>query len=412
MVELHMPTDCPKLVDLNLRDLKLKILHLGITPNLEKLSVWDCTDMVELTFPAEFPKLVNLELRNLKLTTLYLGITPNLETLRLSDCIDMVELHFTAECPKLATLHINDNAKLRTLDLGQTPNLESLCLEYCYDLEEINAPAECLKKLLHLHISNCGRFTHFAFDKALDLPEVVSLSELRLIAYNTGICDPGNTWPEFLFTCYYNENPDSSFGNLERLISLGFSARINVDSFSDIICGLQCLRKLTLLGGIPEAPKNLDWLDCLEELSLLSTDIKTLPDSICLLKNLKSLELDSCLLLEKLPVDIGRLECLESLILSKCTLLQDFPNSICEMKRLKYLELTHCIRVEKLPEEIGRLEGLKELNILGSGISHLPYSLYGLRGLDIIGDIWLLELCGLTPMRQSNDFDDEMVCDI
>ena len=47
------------------------------------------------------------------------------------------------------------------------------------------------------------------------------------------------------------------------------------------------------------------------------------------------------------------------------------------MKRLKCLELTHCIQVEKLPEEIGRLECLKELNILGLGISHLPHSLYG-----------------------------------
>ncbi|GKB03732.1 Toll/interleukin-1 receptor domain-containing protein, partial [Tanacetum coccineum] len=290
-----------------------------------------------------------------------------------------------------------------------------------------------------LNLRDCGRFESFEFEKKLDSTEVVSLSELHLTAKtydddtddtddaddtddtndadDTGICDPGNTWPEFKYSCYYKEDPASSFGNLERLISLGFGARINADLFSDIICGLQCLRKLTLEGGIPEAPKNLDRLDCLEELSLRSTDIKTLPDSICMLKHLKSLELQSCLLLEKLPVDIGRLECLESLILSKCTLLQDLPKSICEMKRLKCLELTRCIQVEKLPAEIGRLECLKELNILASGISHLPHSLYGLRGLRIIGDRWLLESCGLTPKRrrmsdEDSDFDDEMVCDI
>ena len=64
---------------------------------------------------------------------------------------------------------------------------------------------------------------------------------------------------------------------------------------------------------------------------------------------------------------------------------------------------------------------MKELNILGSGISHLPHSLYGLRGLRIIGDRWLLESCGLTPRRRrmsDEDSDevssiyDEMVCDI
>ncbi|GJT42330.1 Toll/interleukin-1 receptor domain-containing protein [Tanacetum coccineum] len=415
--ELHMPAESPKLKFLTLSFSSLTTLELGITPNLETLSLENCTDMVELKTPAECPKLVHLELIDLKLKTLHLGITPNLETLSLDNCTDMVELKITPECSKLVTLDLNYNAKLRTLDLGLTPNLESLNLEYCYDLEEINAPAECLKKLLYLDISHCGRFESFKFEKELDSLEVVSLSELHLIADDTGICDPDNTWPDFQFSCYYKEDPASSFGNLERLISLGFVARINVDSFSDIICGLQCLRKLTLEGGIPEAPKNLDRLGCLEELSLQSTDIKTLPDSICMLKHLKSLKLKSCLLLEKLPVDIGRLECLESLILSKCTLLQDLPNSIYEMKRLKSLELTYCIQVEKLPEAIGRLDCLKELNILGSGISHLPHSLYGLRGLRIIGDRRLLESCGLTPKRRrmsdkDSAFDDEMVCDI
>ncbi|PWA73341.1 toll/interleukin-1 receptor (TIR) domain-containing protein [Artemisia annua] len=332
MVELRMPTECPKLVNLNLRNSKLRTLHLGTTANLETLSLKKCTDMVELRMPAECPKLVNLDLNNLKLKTLYLGITPNLETLGLWDCTNMVELRMPAECPKLVTLHLNDNAKLRTLDLGLTPNLESLDLKNCYDLEEINAPAECLKKLLYLCFSDCGRFKSFKFNSP---PEVVSLSELHLIA-DIIWSDPDNTWPEFQFWCDYKEYPASFLGNLERLISLGFGARINVNSFSDIICGLQCLRKLTLEGGIPEVPKNLDQLDCLEELSLRYTKIKTLPDSICLLKHLKSLELDSCFLLEKLPVDIGRLECLESLILFECTFLQDFPNSIYEMKRLMF----------------------------------------------------------------------------
>ncbi|GKC44743.1 Toll/interleukin-1 receptor domain-containing protein [Tanacetum coccineum] len=286
---------------------------------------------------------------------------------------------------------------LRTLDLSVAPNLESLILLHCWNMVEVRLSAEC-PNLESLNLTDCGRFESFELKKKLDSTVVVSLSELHLRAKaydtddadDTGICDPGNTWPEFKFSCDYKEDPASSFGNLERLISLGFGARINADSFSDIICGLQCLRKLTLEGGIPEAPKNLDRLGCLEELSLQSTDIKTLPDSICMLKHLKSLKLKSCLLLEKLPVDIGRLECLESLILSKCTLLQDLPNSIYEMKRLKSLELTYCIQVEKLPEAIGRLDCLKELNILGSGISHLPHSLHGLRGLRIIADRRLL----------------------
>ncbi|GJZ78672.1 Toll/interleukin-1 receptor domain-containing protein [Tanacetum coccineum] len=365
MVKLHMPAECPKLVNLDLYKLKLRTLHLGITPNLETLSLHKCTYMVELRMPADCPKLVNLDLSKLKLTTLHLGITPNLETLRLNNCIDMVELHITPECPKLVTLHLNDNEKLRTLDLGLTPNLESLDLYNSYNLEKITAPAECLKKLLHLDICNCGRFESFEFDIELDSTEVVSLSELHLIAADdTGICDPSNTWPEFQFSCYYKEGPASSFGNLEWLISLGFGARINVDSFSDIICGLQCLRKLTLEGGIPEAPKNLDQLECIEELIFSSTDIRNLPDSICKLKHLKSLELKSCLLLEKLPDDLGRIESLETLIITNCNRLRDIPNNM----------------VSELPEEIGRLECLKELDITGTGICHPPQSIFRVKG--------------------------------
>ncbi|PWA85554.1 disease resistance protein (TIR-NBS-LRR class) [Artemisia annua] len=391
MVELHMPAECPKLMNLDLSNLNLKTLHLGINPNLETLNLRHCTDMVEL---AECPELVNLDLSNLNLRTLHHLITPNLETLSLKKCTDMVELRMPAECPKLVNL-ILSSLKLRTLDLGLTPNLESLSLEYCYDLEEINAPAECLKKLLDLNISHCGRFESFKFDKKLDSPKVVSLSELHLFALKRGACDPGNTWPEFQFQCDYKEDPASSFGNLERLISLGFGAHIKVDSFSDIICGLQCLRKLTLVGDIPEAPKNLDRLDCLEELSLQYTNIKTLPDSICMLKLLKSLEIKSCCLLERLPEDIGRLKCLERLFIMECALLRDIPSSICEMKRLKLLDLFCCIQVEKLPEEFGHLKCLKALNIQGTCISHLPQSIFGLKGLRIVGDKWLLESCGL-----------------
>ncbi|GJU23137.1 Toll/interleukin-1 receptor domain-containing protein [Tanacetum coccineum] len=178
-------------------------------------------------------------------------------------------------------------------------------------------------------------------------------------ADDAGRCDPGNTWLDFKFSCDYKEDPASSFGNLERLISLGFGARINADSFSDIICGLQCLRKLTLEGGIPEAPKNLDRLDCLKELSLRSTDIKTLPDSICMLKHLKYLKLESCLLLEKLPVDIGRLECLDLGNLKLMTLhLGITPN----LKTLRLRDCTDMVEL-RMPAECPKLINLNLGNL-------------------------------------------------
>ncbi|PWA89812.1 NB-ARC domains-containing protein [Artemisia annua] len=321
MVELHMPAECPKLVNLDLSFLRLTTLRLENTPSLETLNLQRCTEMVEL---AECPKLVNLKLFDLNLTTphirqiltkcrklvnldlsfldlmtLRLGINPNLEKLSVNNCTDMVELHIATDCPKLVTLNLDYNVKLRTLDLGLTPYLERLGLYRCYDLEEINASAECLKKLIHLNISNCGRFKYFKFDK--------------------------------------------------------------------------------------EAPKDLYRLEYLEELHLRSADIKNLPDSLCMLKHLKSLEINSCRLLEKLPEDIGRLQCLKKLIVKDCKILRDIPNSICEMDHLECLDLTYCTRIEELPEEIGRLECLKELDIRGTGITRLPKSIYQLKGLCIKG---------------------------
>ncbi|KVF96162.1 Leucine-rich repeat-containing protein [Cynara cardunculus var. scolymus] len=103
-----------------------------------------------------------------------------------------------------------------------------------------------------------------------------------------------------------------------------------------------------------------------------------------MLKHLKSLSLYDCELLEKLPEDLGRLECLKMLKLARCLVLRDIPNSICRLKRLKYLSLHDSIRVEKLPEELGRLECLEELDIRGTSITNLPPSISLLGGLKIV----------------------------
>jgi Leucine-rich repeat (LRR) protein len=219
---------------------------------------------------------------------------------------------------------------LRTLDLGLTPKLKRLNLTNCYDLVEINAPVGCLKNLHFLDLSGCGRFKSFVFDKRSQPAEAGSLPELHLIAEPTDVCllHPNNSFSKFRFSCYYKEDPGSSFGNIERLISLGLCACTNLESFSRIICSLRGLRKLTLEGSIPEVPRDLDQLECLKELIFSSTKIRDLPDSICKLKHLKSLELKSCLLLKKLPNDLGRIESLETLTITDCYRLRDIPNNI------------------------------------------------------------------------------------
>ncbi|GJT90492.1 TMV resistance protein N-like protein [Tanacetum coccineum] len=114
---------------------------------------------------------------------------------------------------------------------------------------------------------------------------------------------------------------------------------------------------------LERVPQNLGNLECLEKLDMLSSCIKHLPDSICWLKRLKSLKLESCWLLEKLPDDL----------------------------------------VEKLPEEIGRGKCLVELDIKGTGISHLPQSISSLNGLHIFGSTSVLLTCDFATEIQTSE---------
>ncbi|GJU22981.1 Toll/interleukin-1 receptor domain-containing protein [Tanacetum coccineum] len=388
LVELEIPSKSLKLAFIDLRGSKLTNLHLGSTPNLEELRLDGCNDLVELQMPAESLKLARLNLSHSKLKIIHLGSTPNLEELTLDDCNDLSELQMPAESLKLAFIDLN-HSKLTTLDLGLTPNLKWLKLKNCYDLVEINAPVGCLRNLASLDLSGCGSFKSFLFDKWSQPASAGSLSELHLIAEPTDVCPlhSDNDSPKFQFSCYYKEHRASSFGNLERIISLGLCPCTTHESFSRSICSLQGIKKLTLEGSITEAPRDLDQLE-----------------------HLKCLEIKSCWLLEKLPDDIGRLESLEMLILTDCKLLQDIPNSICKMKCINSFDLRGCIRVVELPEEIGCLEGLKELNIKGTGITRLPQSIFKLRGLRIVGSIRLLDTHGLLLKRRRTSDDDEIVC--
>ncbi|KAJ9552224.1 hypothetical protein OSB04_016269 [Centaurea solstitialis] len=363
LVEVYIPVECLKLVSVYINGSKLRTLDLRGTQNIEKLHLEKCVDLVELHIPVECLKLVSIEINGSKLRTLDLLVSPNIKKLHLKQCVDLVELYIHGECLELKSINIT-GAKLRTFDLGWTPNLSSLSLIECYYLVELHARDGCLKKLCYMDLSGCLRLDYFFFLRPV---KVGSISKLHLIAKSLDMCPLhfGNNLPKFQFKCLYEEHGPSLIGNPEKLISLALFACINFESFSQSICGLRYLTKLTLEGSIPEAPKDLEQLQCLEELHLLSTKITHLPDSICMLKHLKCLELNPCWLLEKLPEDLGQLECLEKLILTECVFLRDIPNSICKMKRLQCFHLRYCVAVEKLPDEIGHLECLKQLNIEG-----------------------------------------------
>ncbi|GJU78373.1 disease resistance TIR-NBS-LRR class family protein, partial [Tanacetum coccineum] len=380
---------------------KLKLLSLfgsnlttydfTITPNLEMLSLYDCFDLKELCMPATCQKLNYLNISRSKLITFDLGLTPNLETLIIFGCTHFVKLQVPVACPNLKTLDLG-SSRLRSLDLELVPNLERLDLTGCSELVEINAPVGCLKNVVYLNLSGCLRFTHFVFGGSEEKVSR-SLATLYLAGESLDVCPlhPNSSLPKLRFICYYEEDLPSSVGNFEKLISVGLCACTDLKKFSDVICSLRCLRELKLECNIPEFSEDLIKLECLEKLKLSSKKIEYLPDSICLLKHLKSLDVGECCRLGKLPEDIGQLESLETLDLS-ATMIKHLPDSICMLKHLKHLNLGDCALLEKLSEDLGRLECLEELNIVDSGISHLPQSIFGLKGLLIAASPELLHL--------------------
>ncbi|GJZ92499.1 TMV resistance protein N-like protein [Tanacetum coccineum] len=380
--ELYMPFQCPKLRSLGLNGSKLRTFNLGLTSDLETLSLdLSGSDLEELHMPDECPNLKSLSFDNSKLKKLVLGQTPNLETLSIGGCCDLVEIQMPDECPKLKSLSLC-NSKLRTVDLGRTPNLERLDLKNSYDLVDINAPVGCLKKIVYLDLSGCRRFNSFSFKKELQSLDVGSFSELHLRGESIDLCPlhPESNLPKWRFTCLYKEHQPSSFGNLERLISMGLCACTKLESFSRSISGLQFLRKLTLEHDIPDLTKDLNQLQYLEELQLSHASIKHLPDSLCMLKHLKSLKIKICQNLEKLPDEFGQLESLEEFSFSHAK-IKHLPDSVCMLKQLKSLKLNVCQNFEKLPDDFGQLESLEELFLSHAKIKHLPDSVCMLKNL-------------------------------
>ncbi|GJT14278.1 TMV resistance protein N-like protein [Tanacetum coccineum] len=409
LVELFMPVSCQKLKHLDIYDSKLRTFHLGLTPNLETLSLDYCDDLEELHVCVACPNLKSLNLRKSRLRSLDLELIPNLERLDLYNCADFVELQVSAPRTNLKFLKLC-NLRLRSLDLELIPNLEMLYLYNCNKLVEINAPVGCLKKVGYLNLSGCLRFTDFVFHGRSEPNVSHSSAKLDLDGESLDLCPlhPNSNLPKLRFRCSYAEDLPSSVGNIEKLTSFGLCACTDLKKFSDLICSLQCLQKLTLRGDIPEylgeleclksltvsdgdliekLPDDLGRLECLEELCFHSSEIKHLPDSICMLKRLKSLTVNNGYyfedLFEKLPEDLGQLECLEELYVSSKK-IEYLPDSICMLKRLKSLNFSGCCCLGKLPEDIGRLESLESLDLWGTAIKHLPDSVCLLKHLKLL----------------------------
>ena len=91
-----------------------------------------------------------------------------------------------------------------------------------------------------------------------------------------------------------------------------------------------------------------------------------------------------------------------------CKKLSSLPNAICSLMSLKTLNLSDCSRLLKLPENLGNLEGLEELDVSGTAIRGLFSSsnlLKNLKKLSIGGCAFLLskKLLNFPLLQRSLD---------
>ncbi|KAK1407411.1 hypothetical protein QVD17_39027 [Tagetes erecta] len=98
----------------------------------------------------------------------------------------------------------------------------------------------------------------------------------------------------------------------------------------------------------------------LRVLSLANFNIEEVPESIGSLKHLRYLNLSETKI-ECLPEQIGNLHNLQSLLLSNCHSLFILPNSITKLVNLRHLDNSNTPRLNKMPLGLGRLTCLQTL---------------------------------------------------
>ncbi|KAH7677296.1 P-loop containing nucleoside triphosphate hydrolase protein [Dioscorea alata] len=112
--------------------------------------------------------------------------------------------------------------------------------------------------------------------------------------------------------------------------------------------------KLDIEANVDELSPSIEYLHHLRYLGLSGTDIRELPESICMLVNLQTLNLNYCFRLSKLPMSIVYMNSLRHLHLSHCPELKSMPSGLSRLRCLK--TLTKYIVSEKAGNKIGELK--------------------------------------------------------
>lgn len=162
------------------------------------------------------------------------------------------------------------------------------------------------------------------------------------------------------------------------------------------------LQKLTIEKyDRPALPESICALKNLKSLSIVNSNIEQLPSLIGELNNLIVMDLTDCHKLFELPATFSQLIHLERLSLAG-TLLSELPECITKLTDLHELNLNNCRRLNAIPDFIKELENLYELSLrFCTQLTNLPHSISVLKNLRILNLEGCRNVCHVpTPSSQ------------
>ncbi|KAH9289079.1 hypothetical protein KI387_033196 [Taxus chinensis] len=278
----------------------------GNLTNLQHLILSGCIDLSSL--PSSIGNLTNLQHLNLSvcinLSSLpsSIGNLTNLQHLNLSVCINLSSLPSSiGNLTNLQHLNLSVCKNLSSLpsSIGNLTNLQHLKFRKCSKLtiESENLDIlENMTRLQYLDFSECGNMKDLprpCIENGASLKEL-KLGGTRIREVPANICQLSKLEILRVGSDSLTSLP-SSIGNLSSLTTLKIISCKLLTSLPTTLGNLCSLLKLEVMDcyKLECLPDSLGCLNKLEDLKIISSGVKTLPESFTRLVNLQSLQIES-----------------------------------------------------------------------------------------------------------------------
>ncbi|CAI5473325.1 unnamed protein product [Closterium sp. Yama58-4] len=166
------------------------------------------------------------------------------------------------------------------------------------------------------------------------------------------------------------------FGQLQNLKSLKLAFVEGLRELPESFCELPALTRFSLLCcyEFVRLPENFHQLSRLEAVEISSLSVFTsFPDSSQThFAPTKPFTINNCESLTTLPEDFGRISSLEYLNLEMSANFKVIPDSICLLSQLKELNVIDCCELSAFPQSVSAMESLTAIVLNGCDLHELP----------------------------------------